>query len=201
MIDLKCDPATCIGPIDKRVVQQLSQRYPLDPDYLQCLSNCHGGRPQIGTLPMANRTYRVAFFLTLVDENTRLPGPFRPHFDQQDMDERVVNSVIELMDCESNTSRSLFDNLVPFASTLADMCLDRGYVDLFCFDYREPRAKPAVVLWDANRAMDAYFEWDELPAEEKFDDDDNFLSVPWDTFLVPIADSFAAFVAMLRPND
>jgi hypothetical protein len=202
MFDLKCDPSTCACPIDDRVVAELSQRYPLDPVYLACLKNCHGGQPQIGTVQVAGRTYRVAFFLTLVDHKTELPGPFRPHFDQHDIDERVANSVTALMDCECNTSRCLFDNLVPFASTQTDMCLDRGYVDLFCFDYRNNLSTPAVVLWDSNNAMDAYFDWDKLPFEEKFDENENcnFLTVPWDTFLVHVAYSFADFVKMLKPN-
>lgn len=201
MIDLKCDPKTCAGPIDDRVMAALSKRYPLDPDYLALLKNCHGGVPQVGTVQLADRTYRLACFLTLVDQKTQFPGPFRPHFDQQNTDERVANSVTALMNGESNTSRCLFDTLVPFASTQKDMCLDRGYVGLFCFDYRKRRPKPPVVLWDANKAMNAYFEWDSLPCEEQFDDNDNFLSVPWDSFLVPIADSFAGFTAMLRPNE
>lgn len=200
MLDLKCDPKTCAGSIDDRVVTELSQRYPLDPDYLACLRNCHGGQPQIGTVRIREGIYQLAFFLTLVDRETKLSGSFRPHFDRQDTDERVINSVPTILDSESITARCLFENIVPFASTQNEMCLDRGYVDLFCFDYRQKRSKPTVVLWDANNAGEAYFEWNSLPIEEQFDQNDNFLSVPWDTFLVPIADSFADFVKMLEPN-
>lgn len=198
MFDFKCDPTTCAGPIDNRVVAELSKKYPLDSDYLACLKDCHGGRPQVGTVQVADRTYRLACFLTLVDHKTPLSGAFRPHFDLQDTDERVANSVTAIMEEESITSRSLFENLVPFASTQNDMCLDRGYVDLFCFDYREKRPKPPVVLWDASRATEAFFEWDSLPFEEQFDEKDHFLSVPWDMFVIPIANSFAEFTAMLK---
>lgn len=115
------------------------------------------------------------------------------------MDERVVNGICYLKDYEHSTSRALFSDLIPFAALQADMCLDRAYVDLLCFDYRKDRNKPSVVLWVADRANRAYMDWDELPMDEAFDEEENFRSVPWDDFLVPVAPSFAAFVEMLHP--
>jgi hypothetical protein len=93
----------------------------------------------------------------------------------------------------------LFSGLLPFAATQKDMCLDRAYVDLVCLDYRQNRNKPAVALWIADRANNAYWEWDHLPFHEKFDDAENFKNVPWDDFVKPIAPDFATFVEMLLP--
>jgi hypothetical protein len=200
MINLKCDPKTCAGPVDDRVVAKISQKYPLDPIYFDCLKKCHGGHPQIGTLQLAEGTYQVAFFLTLLDSKSDLPGQFRPHFELQETDERIMHSVVTIMNSDSSTSRSLFGKLLPFASTQEGMCLDRGYVDLFCFDYHHGQSQPTVVLWDSHKAMRAYFEWESLPIEDQFDENDDYQRVPWDTFLVPVADSFAEFVKKLKPN-
>jgi hypothetical protein len=200
MRDLACSPNTLAGPIDNRVVNALSKRYPLDTDFLAYMAICHGGQPTIGTVKVNGCPYRVAEFLTLLDGKSKLTGDFRPHFDQIQTDERVVKSISSLMNCECNTSRSLFSGLLPFAATQTDMCLDRGYVDLFCFDYRVRLTSPAVVIWDANKAMDVYFEWDSLPFEQQFGDDDQFLNVNWNSFLIPVASSFQEFVGMLERN-
>lgn len=200
MRDLACNPDTFAGPVDNRVVRALSKNYPLDSDFLACMSVCHGGQPKIGTVTVNGRRYRVAEFLTLLDEESELTGDFLPHFDQADTDERIVRAIPTLMGCDDDTSRCLFYGLVPFAATRTGMCLDRGYVDLFCFDYRTSSPSPAVVIWDANRAMDAYYDWDSLPIDQQFDKDGNFLNVNWDSFLIPVASSFREFVAMLEPN-
>ncbi|MDP6442386.1 MAG: hypothetical protein QGG36_28170 [Pirellulaceae bacterium] len=92
------------------------------------------------------------------------------------------------MDCEHATSRALFGELAPFAATRVDMCLDRAYVDLFCFDYRNRRRSPAVILWLADRANEAYLEWEHQPLDED-DDDDELAGVRWDEFAIPVADS------------
>jgi hypothetical protein len=200
MRDLACNPANLAGPVDNRVVNSLSKRYPIDADFLACMASCHGGQSAIGTVAVNGRLYRVAEFLTLLDDKSNLTGDFRPHFDHTNTEERVVRSIPFVIDCDGNTSRCLFSGLVPFAATQKDMSLDRGYVDLFCFDYRIRPTSPAVVIWDANRAMDAYFERDSLPFEQQFGDDDQFLNVNWDSFLIPVASSFQEFVEMLRPT-
>src|SRR5262249_36313837 len=102
---------------------------------------------------------------------------------------------------EHSTSRALFSGLLPFAALQAGMCLDRAYVDLLCFDYRVKRKKPPVVLWLADQANSAYISWERLPFDEQFDENENFKSVPWDDFVVPVAPDFAFFAAMLYPKD
>lgn len=198
MKNLNCPPSSCVGKIDARVVKKLSKRFKLDPSYLDCLSVCHGGEPQLNTIQLATDRLTLAFFLTMLDGKSRLPGGFQPHFAYPTVDARVINSVGCIMDSDSNTSRCLFGKLVPFAATQKDMCLDGGYVDLFCFDYRQTLDPPPIVLWVAHCAMDAYFDWDDLPFEDKFDDTGCCANVPWDRFLKPIAGSFSEFVLMLE---
>lgn len=196
--DLQCDPATLAGPIDKRVVAEFTQQYPLDAAYLQQLSTCHGGVPKIATFKVGRNNPQIGQFLTLLDEKSKLPSPAQPHFENSEMDERVVNSVAYLLKYEHATSRALFGKLFPFASLGRDMCLDRAYVDLLCFDYRDGNRTPPVVLWVADRANLARMTWEDLPEEEAFDDDGNYLSVPWDDFLIPVANSFAEFLRSLK---
>lgn len=200
MRDLECDVDTLAGPVDQRVVKALSKRYPLDAGFLKCMAMCHGGQPAVGSVTVGGRRFRVAEFLTLVDGNSKLAGDFRPHFEQVQTDERVVKSISSVMDCDGNTSRCLFSGLVPFAATQLGMCLDRGYVDLFCLDYRKPAGLPSVVVWDAGKALDAYFDWDSLPFERQFDEEDRCANVNWDSFLIPVAPSFSDFVDMLERN-
>lgn len=178
----------------------LSERYPLDPDYLRCMETCHGGVPAVEPVEVGSKKYRVERFLTLLDEKSPLPSAFRPHFDDASMDERVAIGVPFLKDYEHSTSRALFGDLLPFAATRDKMCLDRAYVNLFCFDYRDRREKPAVILWLADNANNARIDWDDLPFNKKFDSDDRFMSVPWKKFVLPIANSFAEFVALLQPS-
>jgi hypothetical protein len=199
MRDLECEPSTLVGPVDPRVVRDFQERYPLDSDFLAYMNSCHGGVPKIGAFEIESNRYQIGMFLTLFDEKSDLPPPFRPHFEDSRMDERVMNSICFLKNYEHATSRALFGGLLPFAALETGMCLDRAYVDLLCLDYRKNRGKPSVVLWSADRANRAYMKWDELPLEEQFDEEGSFNSVPWDEFVTPVAPTFAAFVEMLRP--
>jgi hypothetical protein len=199
--DLKCDASTLAGPLDPRIVEKLQERFPLDPTFLAYMEKCHGGAPYIGAFDVNSTHYEVGLFLTLLDKDSPLPPPFRPHFDDTRMDERVVNSICYLKDYEHSTSRALFSGLLPFAALQAGMCLDRAYVDLLCFDYRVKRSKSPVVLWLADRANAACMEWEQLPFEEQFDDEENVRSVPWGAFVVPVASDFASFAEMLYPKD
>jgi|JI10StandDraft_1071094.scaffolds.fasta_scaffold23194_1 hypothetical protein len=196
--DLQCNPDTLAGPIDVRVVAKIQRRYPLDPAFLDQMATCHGGVPQIATFDVDFTQWQIGQFLSLLDDESKLTPPKRPHFEQSAMDERVVNGISYLMDYEHSTSRALFTGLVPFAALDRDMCLDRANVNLMCFDYRNRPKTPTVKMWLAHNANDAYMDWDELPIDQQFDADDNFLSVPWDTFLTPVADCFDDFIQMLR---
>lgn len=163
MFDFKCSTSSCAGPIDNKVIEKLSENYLLDKRYLACLEKCHGGEPQVGSIKIDNRVYRIEKFLTLLDFDSELSGPFKPHFDNLEIDERVVSSIVNLIESEHNTSNSLFSNIMPFAASKKDMVLERGAVDLFCFDYRINKNIPSIALWVARKSMDAYFTWADLP--------------------------------------
>lgn len=197
MKSLRCDPKTLAGPIDERVVRSLKG---LDPAFVAHMAEHHGGRPKIGTFQAGGELRRFEQFLTLLDDESELQPPARPHFNHSE-DERVVESISFLIGGDDATSRALFGGLLPFAALQADMCLDRAYVDLLCFDLRNDAERPPIVLWIADRANDAYMDWEDLPSEEAFDEDDNITGVPWDDFLIPVAPNYTAFVEGLEPND
>ncbi len=160
MRDLQCDPATLAGPIDPRVVGLLRG---LSPAFVAHMATHHGGRPKIGAFNVGDKLGVLEQFLTLVDHQSKLPPPFRPHFEDDSADERAIESIRYLTEYEHATSRALFGGLLPFATLQADMCLDRAYVDLLCFDRRRPRTEPPVVLWLAHAANSAYRWWEDLP--------------------------------------
>ena len=102
--DLECDPNTLLGPPDVRVVRKLQQCAALDPVFLVYMDRYHGGVPSIGTFNVKCKRYEVGLFLTLFDEDSQLPPPFRAHFDDHQMDERAVNSINYVTDYEHSTS-------------------------------------------------------------------------------------------------
>lgn len=185
--------------IDERVVANLRQRrrFTLNDDFLEQMAACHGGRPQIKTFMAGGDEWRIGQFLTLLDSDSPLMLPFRPHFDHCQRDERVIESIFHLVEGDNSTSRALFEGLMPFASTATGMCLDRAYVNLLCLNHRQSLVEPPVVMWLAEQANEAYMDWED--AFEVDDEEENvFQSVPWGTFLVPVADSFADFIKSLR---
>lgn len=196
MRDLQCEPNTLAGPMDQRVVAKLKG---LDPAFVAHMESCHGGTPRIGAFNAGSRRGQIGLFLTLLDNKSKLLPPPRPHFEDSSWDERVINSIWYLVQGEHATSRALFQGLLPFAALQAGMCLDRAYVDLLCFDNRNNRSPPPVVLWDANSALHAFMSWEALALEERFDEAGNMRCVPWDDFIVPVAPDYTAFVEMLRP--
>jgi hypothetical protein len=197
ILDLQCEAQTLAGPIDDRVLESIRESYPLDDHFVQQFATCHGGVPTIGTFRVGDKTESIGRFLTLIDDESILEGPERPHFEHGDTDERIMMGIPYLLDGEHQTSRGLFMGLVPFAALLDEMRLDQSYVDLLCLDFRDSSKAPPVVLWMSHQALDSLMEWDDLPEEEQFDDDDNFLNVPWDNFLVPVAADFQEFILSL----
>lgn len=194
--DLDCDSSTLAGPVDPRVVAEISERFPLPVDFLEHMAAMHGGQPNINLITLRGKTFQVAEFLTLVDRKSKLPGDLRPHFEYANMDERIVKSVTSVMHCDRNF---FLEEFVPFAATLTGMSLNRGYVSFFCLDYRMSQDKPAVVLWDAHKATDEYFNWDSLPLDQQFGPDDKYMNVDVESFVYPVAGSYREFVNMLKP--
>lgn len=187
--------SSCGEPIDYRVVEKLSGRYPLHENYVGLMSFCHGGEPPNIAIAVGHRTVRVAKFLTLLDKNSVLCSPMQPHFEHFDTDERVIDSIDFLLNWEHSTSNALFSGLVPFAATKAKSCLDRCDIDLFCLDYRKPNQAPEVVLWVASRALEHLVEREKLPIDKQFCGDKP-INVDWESFLEPIATSFERFIEL-----
>lgn len=197
--DLHCGETCVPDVIDDRVVANLRQRhrFTLNDDFLAQMTASHGGRPQIATFMASGESWRIGQFLTLLDGRSELVLPFRPHFDHCSCDERAIESVPHLVDGDNSTSRALFKGLMPFATTVTGMCFDRAYVNLLCLNHRVSSDQPTVVMWLAEQANEAYMDWEDS-FEFGDDEEDVFQSVPWDTFLIPVADSFDAFIQSLR---
>src|SRR5262245_12579569 len=203
-IDPGYDPGSLAGPPDKRVLDKLSARYVLDRDYLAHVQQHHGGIPGKAyfTTP-GNEVLRVGRFLTLYDSRSAPPPPHRPSWSASGRDARLDYSAWTLINQEGNSCRHLFggDELLPFAALHGphhpdEMDLTDGYVDLLCFFYpdgatKTGRKRPRVVRWDANRASEEYWRW-----EEAMGDDDE-APVRYEDFTEPIAANFDRFLEML----
>jgi len=202
MHKIRCDPSSCLGPVDNRVVDIISKFYfPLDPDFLECMALCHGGVSIVDSITVNDSRYKFARFLTLFDYKSDLPGPLRPHPGHSihdHVDERVEEGIMHLIDGEHNTSRSLFSYLIPFATTRIDAYFDRGDADLYCFDYRNNVYPPRIVLWKAEKAMTEFFRVDRLPSKDVFNEDGQYENIRWESFLIPIASNFSEFSELLR---
>lgn len=186
------------GALDPQVIHNIEHRYsPLEQDYLDFLQQYHGCTLHNVTISIAQQQYRVAEILTLLDEHSPLASPFQPHFEHTHRDRRLINNVIYLTQYEHSTQQALFGSLLPFATTETQLCLARGYVDLFCFDYTEG-ANGRIVLWQAEEALTALMDWEDLPLAQQFDADGKNLNIPIAEFILPIADNFAGFMAKLQ---
>lgn len=193
------------GPVDPQALKYLESRHVLDESYRQLIHSFHGGIPGRQYIKGKGHRYRVGRFLTILDRHSQLPGPFQPHFDQSEIDCRVARSISFVIDAESMTSRALFygQRLLPFAALYAgdhhpdDMCLDRVYVSFLCFDYGTGSARPVIVVWHAQKAADAYDEWeeDDYPTEEAEPD---IPAIDYNKFTERIADNFDEFLEMLQ---
>ena len=199
-VNVKCVPKSLAGPVDPRVVRWLDKRgLPLDPVFLKQVKKFHGGVPVNPYFTASNgETYRVGRFLPLVDERTRLRPPKQPGSEFEETDIRVERSVVTLLDQEGPSCRQLFDKLLPFAALYAgkldpsDMVLTGASNELVCFDYSHPhRIRPAVVVWLTEESAQEYERWEEGNAEDE---------VRYQDFTVPVAETFEAFAAMLRPR-
>ncbi len=196
---------THAGPVDPAALADLEKRHPLDSSYRQLLDRLHGGIP-LRQFIKGHRC-RIGRFLTILNSRSKLEGAFQPHFDQSNTDCRVVRSIAAQIDTECATSRGLFygQRLLPFAALYVgehhpdEMCLDRAYVDLLCFDYGTGSLRPPIVVWHAEDAAEAYEDWlgDDCPREEE---DPETPAVDYDNFTKRIADDFDEFLKMVQSH-
>lgn len=137
---------------------------------------------------------RIGRFLSLIDQKSKLPGKFLPHFEDPSVDERVMRSIAAIIGFESATSRALHygERLIPFAALYVgaahpdEMCMDRYYVDFLCFDY-EKGGEPPVVLWISEKANEDFIRFDEGEIDEP----------NYKKFTKPIAKTFSEFLGKL----
>lgn len=199
---LKFEKNSLAGPVDRKALELLQARYSLDESYLRLIRKFHGGIPEQQYIAGKGRSYRVGRFLTVLDTHSNLPGQFQPHFDRTDTDCRIVRSILFAIDGECATSRALYygERLVPFAAFFAgehhpdQMCLDRGYVSLLCFDYGTG-ARPAVVVWHAQDAIKEYQKWEVAGCPFK---PTKVADVDYTKFTEPIAENFDEFMNLMR---
>jgi|GEM_PF-1092999 len=198
--DLHCVPESLSGPIDPAVVTRLRTHFALSDYFVAQMAKCHGGIPAIGTFTVGEEEDQIARFLSLLDEDSELIGPPRPHFEGWG-DERVVNAIPYLAR-DGACSDLFFSYLMPFASLEdgSEMRLDCNYVDLVCLDFHVNREVPTVVYWRSNKVIDASRAWEALPEDKMYDEDGECANVPWDMFLIPLADTFEEFINDLREN-
>jgi hypothetical protein len=193
------------GPVDSKALSDIEERHVLDPGYREFIFACHGGIPVEQYIKGKGQNYRLGRFLTILDQNSQLTEKFQPHFEYSDIDSRVARSVAFAINSESNTSRALFygQRLLPFAAFYAgehhpdDLCLDRAYVSMLCFDYKSQGTRPPVVVWHAHEALKAYFKWEEAncPFEGP---DGNVPKVDYEDFTEHIADNFDEFLKLMQ---
>lgn len=196
---------TLAGPVDPKALNYIESRFVLDPSYRQLIHSFHGGIPVNQYIKGKGLRYRLGRFLTILDRDSQLSGPFQPHFDQSDIDCRVARSISSAIDDECITSRALFygQRLLPFAAFYAgehhpdEMCLDRAYVSLLCFDYGTGDARPPVVVWHAREAADAYCKWEDAgcPTDDAAPD---IPMVDYSSFTERIADNFDELLKLMQ---
>ncbi|MCR9230148.1 MAG: hypothetical protein NXI29_03965 [bacterium] len=196
---ISCLPGTVL-PLDLRVIESVTQRstfrLSLDPDYLSALAGFHGGVPESPYLTSCGGDVRqIAWFVSYLDEDSTLSGPFEPAFYYMKNDLRVDDRSIPAIVNDEVCPYFGCERIIPFAALITDgsmpltlrlYTLDSYPADSLCF---ETSTRPhTVVICDGQRA-----------AEEavRFDDGD-IEDVDYTVFTQPVANSFLDFTKMLR---
>ncbi|MBX9667350.1 MAG: hypothetical protein K2X93_07010 [Candidatus Obscuribacterales bacterium] len=193
MIEFVDEGNASVGAPDKRVIKQISKTQSLPPSFLSFCETNHGKTPKRGKIK--GTKLRIGRFLSLVDDKSKLPGPFRPHFEDSSVDERVMRGISAVIGYESATSRALYygERLLPFAVLYCgdehpdEMCIDRYYVDFLCFDFEKKPIEPPVVVWHSEKANKEFFKYDEGKIEEP----------NYKKFTTPLAKSFAELLELV----
>lgn len=197
MVDIGYDVESLCGPADLRVARFVEEYrgHKFDPLYLRHVQQFHGGIPGKQFFDAEDgKTYRVGRFLTLLDEESKLPPPARPSWQFPERDVWIDWSVLTLIDQEGPSCRQLFDELLPFAALYRGkvhpdgMSLTSADCDLLCFRYEAKRFPPRIVVWLAHESAAEYVRWEAAGLDD----------VRYDDFTIPVARTFEAFLGMLR---
>lgn len=202
---LKCVPNSVL-PMDRRVLESLTRSLGFNlafgPDYLAALPEIHGGTPEMAYFTTPNGVVRrIGWFVSFLDEESELPGPFQEAFYYFENDWRVDDRSIPWVISDEVNPYLDGERIFPFAAlytngeeplTLRLYSLDSYPDDSLCFD--QSTTPQSVVLCYGKQATeeavrwDESIRWDEGPTEE----------VNYEAFTEFIAGSFREFVTMLR---
>lgn len=211
-MSIECHPESLTDPPDDRMIKHLKGYWyniAFDEAFLRMLPRFHGGVPLNPYFDSKlGNTFRIAFFLNIVDEHSNLSPPFRESKDPyDDRDSRVSDRGIEhIIGCDTNGFFS-GERLVPFAALytphrtsgelmhpdddkqfLSLTCLDYVSCNAICFD--RSTTPQSVVTYDAERSG---------PEQTRYwDGDTEAGGVRYDEFIEPVADSFLEFTKLLR---
>ncbi|WP_442511703.1 hypothetical protein SH528x_003414 [Novipirellula sp. SH528] len=169
-----------------------------DPDFLHLLPRIAGKTPTKPYFSASDgRVHRIGWFVGYADEHTELVGPLQPGIVYNQLDQRLTER--SLPEIINSTALDLFgggERILPFAAlsdrgepvSLRWQNYDFPVNDSLCFDTSSDPY--TIVLCESLKAADAANEWEDGIVED----------VRYDSFLVPVAKSFANFVTMLRAH-
>lgn len=167
-----------------------------DLDFVRLLPSIAGKTPTKPYFTASDgRVHRIGWFVGYADELTELSGPMQLGIVYRQLDQRLTER--SLPEIINSTALDLFgggERILPFAALCDDgqpvslrwQNCDFPVNDSLCFDTET--APYSIVFCDALRAADAANDW------EYGDEED----VQYDSFLVPVANSFVEFATMLR---
>lgn len=196
---ITCKKETVL-PIDQRVLDYVatSSAFHLnfDSDYLRSLPSFHGGIPLAPFFTTPNREIRqVAWFVSFLDDNSKLPKPFESGFYFRNKDARISDrSIPGIMDDDVSPYLD-GKKIYPFGALVTDeqvpltlrlYTLDSYPGDSLCFDVTT--SPHSVVICNGRLATEEVVRWDNGETDE----------IDYDVFLQYIAGSFSDFAKMLR---
>lgn len=173
-----------------------NMRYDFDPAYFRLLPSIAGKTPTRPYFTASDgRVHRIGWFVGFADEHTELAGPLQPGIIYYNFDDRLTER--SLPEIINSTALDIFgggERILPFAAlcdegepvSLRWQNYDFPINDCLCFD---TSTNPhSIVFCDSLNAADAANEWEDGAVDE----------VRYDSFLTPVARSFAEFVTMMR---
>lgn len=197
---IECEPGTVI-PVDERVIRILESNpafnLNFDPEYIANLAAFHGGTPLNQYFADSTGVVRrIAWFVALIDEHSKLAPPIEPamYWEENDarVDDRALPALINHFVCPFHFGV----RIVPFAALYTDNdrplslrlhTLDSLPADSLCFD--RSTSPFSIVYCNAEAAVQQALKLDgDATGEMEFSYE----------FLIPVAASFREFATRLR---
>jgi len=213
-IMIECLPNTVIDKPDDCVIKRMASELDIQFDsiFLNALPQFHGGEPRNPYFfDAAGVQHRIAFFLQLVDDGSRLAPPLQESIDyfHNKTDARIVDRGIDyIIECDAN---GFFngDRLVPFAALftpdgrLGELLdprdasknlwltpIDGVTCNALCFDNStDPHS---IVVFHAEQSCDERTRY--------WDDDIELEQIQYNRFTEFVTESFSQFTKMLSDS-